>query len=392
MGLGGRRDGTDATPLRAATVTGFVTGAAVGLAATLLSVPLRRLSGVSDRSMINGLTITAGAIAVWTVAGLLFAPMARRGRGDEWLFSAAVAFAALVSAYVYLDEGPLTPYPTRFASLAVPLIFVVLVAGALLFRLLIVRPVRLPIAAPGGLVAAVLVAVLVTAGDRAPKVHFTLSKLPAAPAAAAVQNAPSQNAPVQSQAVAATPSPAPMPVAPLHFTVSSQSQAAYTVREKLAQLPGPSDAVGKTQAITGDLYLDPGKGVSASPPSSFSVDLRTLTSDAPPRDRYVRTNSLQTDQFPMATFTIATVEGFPVAYHEGDEVKLTLTGTFDVHGVQKPLTWTGTARYANNQLEAVMSTDFDMHDFNVTPPEVSIAKAESAVHLDLHLFATQAGS
>ena len=39
------------------------------------------------------------------------------------------------------------------------------------------------------------------------------------------------------------------------WTVTSGSQAGYRVREKLASLPAPSDAVGRTSAVTGTLTL-----------------------------------------------------------------------------------------------------------------------------------------
>jgi polyisoprenoid-binding protein YceI len=390
--MGGRRATPDATGLGQSVAAGFVTGALVGLLATLACVPLRRLGGVTDRSMVNGLSVVAASIGVWTAGGLLFGLFARRGRHvEEWLFSAAAAVAALVAGYIYLDAGPLTPYPTRFASLAVPLELLVLLGGAIVFRALVAlrRPARLVM--PAAAVAAVLalgVGTAVYATDRRGHVHYTLSK---APAVASQQSSGQSGITAGSgSTLAATqaPTPSPTPAGPLHFTVSSQTEASYTVHEKLVRLPGPSDAIGKTSAITGDLYLMPA-GLAPSPPSTFTIDLRTLTSDAPPRDRYIRTFTLDTANFPTATFTITNVEGFPASYKQGDEVKLTITGTFNVHGVEKPLTWTGTARYLNNQLEAVMSTDFDMHDFNITPPVNSVATAESGVHLDLHLFAVQ---
>jgi hypothetical protein len=40
------------------------------------------------------------------------------------------------------------------------------------------------------------------------------------------------------------------------------------------------------------------------------------------------------------------VDGSPVSDKEGDEVKVTLNGALKVHDVERPLTWSGTARYA----------------------------------------------
>jgi hypothetical protein len=62
----------------------------------------------------------------------------------------------------------------------------------------------------------------------------------------------------------------------------------------------------------------------------------------------------------------------------------------NIHGVDKPLTWTGQAQEAGGKLEAVMSTDFQMEDFGMQPPAVPVVQSvDSHVHLDLHLFADQ---
>jgi len=55
------------------------------------------------------------------------------------------------------------------------------------------------------------------------------------------------------------------------WTVGSGSQAGYRVREKLASLSAPSDAVGRTTAVTETLTL-------AQESSGYSVTLRTSAS------------------------------------------------------------------------------------------------------------------
>lgn len=375
--------------VRRSVLAGLLAGALVGLLATGLCVPLRRAVSVTDRSIINGLSLTVGSVIIWTVAGLVYAMQARRtADAQRWLLSGTVAAAIAVWVFILADVGPLAPYSAHFARLAVPLTVLVTLGGAVLFLCLLRVRLSLPLAAPAGLLAALAVGVLVYAADREGHVHYTLSRVPVS---ASVQGTPAGTAPVVVASPSATPVASPAPVVPLHLVVSHQSEAAYTVREKLARLPGPSDAIGKTSALTGDLYLLP-TGMAPDKPSSFTVDLSALTSDAPPRDRYVRTFTLETAKYPTATYTITGVDGFPASYKEGDEVKLTLSGTFKVHDTEGPLTWTGTARYTNGTLEAVASTDFDMHDFNINPPNNSVAVSESKVHLDLHLIAVQAPS
>src|SRR5205807_9058153 len=57
-----------------------------------------------------------------------------------------------------------------------------------------------------------------------------------------------------------TPTPSGSPTATASagtgtWTVTSGSQAGYRVREQLASLPAPSDAVGRTSSITGSVTV-----------------------------------------------------------------------------------------------------------------------------------------
>ncbi len=375
---------------------GLVAGGAIGIVGTLICVPLRRWAGVTDRAVINGYTIAGGALVLWLLGGLLYGALARRGgRAAIWLLSAALVVAVLGSV---IFAGPERDLANRLPSLAIPLTLIVALGGAALFLAIVGLRAPWRLAAPVAVAAAIAVGVAVTVADREPKVHFALTKLAVPPAA--TQAAPAQGAapasgqnPASGSAAApATPAPASPAAAagPLHFAVNPQSQAAYTVHEKLTRLPAPSDAIGKTNAVTGNFYLQPGKGLAPNPPSVLIVDLSTLTSDAAPRDRFIKQNVLQVAQFPNATFTIASIDGFPTSYKEGDQVNVSITGTMNIHGVDRTLTWTGQAQEAGGKLEAVVSTDFQMQDFGMQPPSVPVVQSvDSHVHLDLHLFADQ---
>ncbi len=378
---------------------GLVAGGVIGVVGTLICVPLRRWAGVSDRAVINGYTIAGGALVLWLLGGLLYGWLARRGgRAAVWVVSAALLVAV---AGIIVFAGPARDLANRLPSLAIPLTLIVALGGAALFLAIVGLRAPWQYAAPVAVVAAIAVGIGVTIADREPKVHFTLTKLNVPPAATQVAPSSGQAAapasgqsPSGNAAAPATPAPSATAAAaagPLHFVVNQQSQAAYTVHEKLTRLPAPSDAIGKTNAIKGDLYLIAGKGLAPNPPSVFTVDLTTLTSDAAPRDRFIKQNTLQTNQFPNAIFTITSIDGFPTNYKEGDQVNVSIAGTMNIHGVDKPLTWTGQAQEAGGKLEAVVSTDFQMQDFGMQPPSgvPVVQSVDSHVHLDLHLFADQ---
>jgi polyisoprenoid-binding protein YceI len=178
----------------------------------------------------------------------------------------------------------------------------------------------------------------------------------------------------------------------LHFVVvPEQSEASYIAREKLAALPATSEAVGRTSAISGDIYLTR-QGLAASPPSLFRVDLRTLRSDEGRRDNYIRSNTLQADRFPYAEFVLERVEGFPTDYREGEEVALQVSGTMTIRGTSRPLTFDVRARYGGGTLTGVAHASFRLSDFGLSPPNIAgFVTVEDEMRLQIVLVARLQG-
>ena len=151
--------------------------------------------------------------------------------------------------------------------------------------------------------------------------------------------------------------------------IAERSEAAYFVDEKLVKLPLPSTAKGTTKAIQGEFYLT-AEGLDPSRPSKFTVDLTTLKSDEPQRDGQVQRAGLQTSRFPTATFTATRLTGFPAQFAAGQEVPMQLTGTMDLHGVQKEITWDVKARKEGDVFSVLATVTFKFADFNI--PQLNI--------------------
>lgn len=166
-----------------------------------------------------------------------------------------------------------------------------------------------------------------------------------------------------------------------------RSEAAYFADENLASLSLPSTAKGTTKAITGEFHLTP-QGLDASKTTRFAVDLRTLRSDESRRDSRVQSDGLQTSRFPTATFTATKLSGFPEAFPQGQEVAMKLTGTLDLHGVQKEVTWDVQARKEGNLFSALATVNFKYAEFNI--PVLNIAgfvRVEDDVTLQVQVVA-----
>jgi polyisoprenoid-binding protein YceI len=174
------------------------------------------------------------------------------------------------------------------------------------------------------------------------------------------------------------------------YTIASdKSQAKVTVNEKLTALPAPSDAVLMTNAIQGQLFLGPDtKPVEGA---KIMVDLRTLKSDKTQRDNYIRTNTLQADQFPLAEFVVTGVDGWTGPLKDGQTSTFKVLGNMTIHGVTKPMTFDTTAMMQSGAVTGTATTNFTFEDFNMSPPSLAIVKANDLIKLDLNIVANKAG-
>ena len=168
------------------------------------------------------------------------------------------------------------------------------------------------------------------------------------------------------------------------WSVADGSEAGYRVREKLANLPAQSDAVGRTQDVSGTVVIDD-SSVSAA---SFEVQLATLQSDEERRDNRVR-SALQTDQFPTATFELTTP--IDLADSSAESVRVEAVGDLTIHGVTKSVTIPIEAARNGNQLELVGAITFPMVDYGITPPSIGgFVTVEDDATLEFKILLEQA--
>ncbi len=154
------------------------------------------------------------------------------------------------------------------------------------------------------------------------------------------------------------------------WTVADGSVAGYRVRERLANLPAESDAVGRTSAVTGSLTVTETDNAVRVTEGDLSVDTTTLASDEGRRDDRLRTEGLETDRFPSATFTLTAPLDVPTAAIEGTETAVTLAGDLTLHGVTRPVEIPATARLADGRVEVLGSLTFALADYEIVAPNV----------------------
>jgi polyisoprenoid-binding protein YceI len=154
------------------------------------------------------------------------------------------------------------------------------------------------------------------------------------------------------------------------WTVTDGSEAGYRVRERLANLPAESDAVGRTSDLTGTFtVVEAGDGAQLTA-GEITIDSTTIASDEDRRDNRLRTEGLQTDQFPTATFTLTQPVDVPAAAIGGTATDLTLVGDLTLHGVTKSVEIPAQAQLTNGQIQVAGSLSFPLSEFDITAPNV----------------------
>ena len=154
------------------------------------------------------------------------------------------------------------------------------------------------------------------------------------------------------------------------WTVADGSQAGYRVREKLAQLPAPSDAVGRTTAVTGQVTIAEEGGAYSARNANFTVDVSQLKSDQDRRDSRIRTMGLETAKYPQATFAAAGPIAIPQDAVDGKTVTVQADGDMTLHGATKKVTIPLQVQRSGNQVRIVGNYDFSWADFGMTAPSV----------------------
>jgi polyisoprenoid-binding protein YceI len=177
--------------------------------------------------------------------------------------------------------------------------------------------------------------------------------------------------------------PASPPTAGAHLEIMDGSMASYRVREQLAGIDFPNDAVGTTSAVSGTLVIL--ADGSIDPSSKLTVGLRTLKSDQDMRDHFIQHRTLETDQYPLAVFVPTRIQGLPVMIPTMGQTGFHLTGNMTIHGVTKEITFAGIATFGRDSTAAGRATtDFTFATFGITKPSLArVMSVDDNIHLEI---------
>jgi polyisoprenoid-binding protein YceI len=179
--------------------------------------------------------------------------------------------------------------------------------------------------------------------------------------------------------------PPPDPTKPAKLDIAEGTTARYKVREQLAGISFPSDAVGTTQGVTGSIVINPDGSIDAAK-SKLTVDLRTLKSDQQMRDGYIQGRTLETEKFPLLEFVPKRAVGLPAPLPSGRGAQsgFELIGDMTLHGVTKEVTWQVVAVFGNDQVGGRATTTLLFPTFNLTKPTLArLMSVEDKIELEI---------
>ncbi|RIH82492.1 Protein YceI [Meiothermus luteus] len=152
--------------------------------------------------------------------------------------------------------------------------------------------------------------------------------------------------------------------------IPAQSEARYRVREQLAGFNFPTDAVGVSKKVQGRVQFD--RNGRALEGSRFTVDLNDLTSDEARRDNYIRRNTLNTAQYPVAEFVPREVRGLSFPLPQSGKFPVQIVGDLKIREVTRSVTWEGEVEFRGDLAFLQARTSFTFRDFGLVQPRVLV--------------------
>jgi polyisoprenoid-binding protein YceI len=150
---------------------------------------------------------------------------------------------------------------------------------------------------------------------------------------------------------------------------------------------------GTTSRIDGYVLLEP-PGLAAAGPSDastmyFEVDLASLDTGIGLRNRHMRDNYLEVGTHPFASFEGKISERVPV---ENGGYRVTASGTFTVHGVEKERELTCRVDPRGSGLRAQCAFEVLLTDHGIEIPKVMFLKLANEIRLELDFTVAPVGS
>jgi polyisoprenoid-binding protein YceI len=224
-------------------------------------------------------------------------------------------------------------------------------------------------------IAAVVVLALALGGGYL----FFATRTSDSPPPAALDPAPSTTA---AQAVETQQDGATSPDGSWQVSDDGSSYVGYRVKEQLAFLNSPNEAVGRSTAVTGTMKVA-GDRVEAV---RVEADLTRLTSDESRRDNAIRQRGLESERYPTATLELAEPIRLESAPVQGQDVRGAGKGRLTVHGVTREVELDLQGRWSGPTIQVVGQLPVKLSDYQIEAPRFGpVVSIEDSLAVDFNL-------
>ncbi len=163
--------------------------------------------------------------------------------------------------------------------------------------------------------------------------------------------------------------------------VEGQTYIGYRINEVLNTI-GEFTVVGRTTDVTGTLE---GSGTTITA-VNVTGDMTTITTDSSGRDYSMRSQALETADFPEASFVLVDPIDLGSIPAEGTKVSAIAVGDLTIHGVTQRVDFPLEAQLQSGSIIAAGQLEVALSDFDITPPNAPIvAGVEDTAILELSL-------
>ena len=224
---------------------------------------------------------------------------------------------------------------------------------------------------PSRLAALALLLLVACSGPSSPTVTQTETPTATPTATAVITSAPQANA--------------------ITWTVDASSKATIRVREQLARLPAPNDAIITIGGAQGSFTLNP-DGTFATG-SKISVDMTTVTTDDRQRTDSIKRDPLEVTRFRTSELAPTKATGLTLPLARSGDFTFQLTGDLTLHGVKKTVTFDVKANRSNGKLTATATANpsWKFGEFGMEPPtSFSVLSIVDEIRMEFALVANEA--
>jgi polyisoprenoid-binding protein YceI len=166
----------------------------------------------------------------------------------------------------------------------------------------------------------------------------------------------------------------------------AESEVRFLIHEEL--LGNPKTVIGATNQVAGELLVDFNHPAN-SQLGTVRINVRTLETDNEIRNRALRGQILQTQQYEFAEFVPTALTGLPATVSLGEPFTFEMAGNLTVHGVTRDVTFSATLTpVSDTRIEGSAQADIRYQDFGIAIPQApGVANVSDDVRLEIDLVA-----